>query len=66
MVVRSLDDGVDRVEVRGLGGGMGMSMRLGMVGLVMFGVASTSSGSVRMWSSISIVVLLHITLRHSG
>ena len=53
MVVGFLDDGDDRVEVRGLGGGMGMSMRLGMVGLVTVGVAKTSSGSVRMRSSIS-------------
>lgn len=53
MVLRSFDDGDDRVEVRGLGGGMGMSMRLGMIGLVTVGVAKTSSGSVRMRSSIS-------------
>ena len=37
----------------GLGGGMGMSMRLGIVGLVTVGVAKTSSGSVRRRSSIS-------------
>ena len=53
MVVKSFDDGDDRVEVLGLGGGMGMSMRLGMIGLVTVGVAKMSSGSVRMRSSIS-------------